>query len=746
MGVLAKVARAAVNTSTGTQNFTTTSLGGLTPKAVQLTMTSALADGSPVAGLRFSYGVATGVGDEWVRSWASDDNLSTSNVRFSGNGDQTHCIRLIDGDGAILAEGEFSAWITNGVTIDWTTAPAAAYLLTVLLFAGSDLSAHAAVQTVTNTQDAVTSVTAPGFKPDALVTASNVVSTANSGAHSGVSLGFVYSDGVGGVTQRALFWSERDNLTTTKLGMGTHDGGGIVQYGATTTILDVYIEFGGFNANGFDMTERNAGGNSRKMGYLALAFGGVVEAKLITHSTPTSTGSVDETGFGWKPQAVLALATFMETINVASTTANNESLMVAAWDEDGQYANSVNSVDNVSTTDAQSLSDDVALKMPDGDGSAGITATLTGFIATGAELDYTNVEASAKLIFMLGIEEDAGASDDLTASDTEAQAPVVGAPSIGQTHVLASTDTEAQAPVAGASSIGQTHVLASQDTEAQAPVVDASSIGQTHVLASADTEAQAPVAGASSIGQTHVLASMDTEAQAPVVDSTALGQTHVLASTDTEAQAPVMGSPVLAEEHALTSTDTEAQAPVVGAPSIGQTHVLASTDTESQAPVVGSPSLDAEVTHDLTASDTEAQAPVVGASALGQTHVLASADTEAQAPVVGASALGQAHVLSSADTEAQAPVVGSAVLGQGHVLSAAITEAQAPVVGAPSMGQTHLLATSDTVAGLPEVGAPNLSRILSVGVIVMLIGSAIPKMTITSGTPGMSVRTLPEEE
>lgn len=78
---------------------------------------------------------------------------------------------------------------------------------------------------------------------------------------------------------------------------------------------------------------------------------------------------------------------------------------VSAIDADDEFAASVSDEDGVTTSNSQSLSDNVSIELPDDDGTAGLTATFVSLDATGWTDNYSAVKGSAGLMLALAIGE-----------------------------------------------------------------------------------------------------------------------------------------------------------------------------------------------------------------------------------------------------------------------------------------------------------------------------------------------------
>ena len=403
MGVTVATTRVALNTDTGEQNITTDDLGGLTPKAAMLFLSWAVTDGVAADGLSLMVGITDGVVSKCHNGW-DQHNLATSNTGYSN---QDVPIYVVDpATGSVDCQAAFSAWITNGVTINITDAPTSALLLTVTFFAGTDVSADVDIIKFPGTD--TVDVTAPGFEPDLVfVLGNDHNSWPISSSNMKWGFGVCHNDRASGITQRCVLGFNRDNRAdaqTTVYYSNAYVTGAFI-YDA----IGLSVSLGTFDANGFTATASEE--TTKVWAYLALRFvsGPAVASWVGDHTTPTETGNDAEIGPSFTPQAVILHGTMAEAVNTVYTDALGGSLMVSAFDEDDAYATSGCADDGAATTDTQSLSDDVPVQLPDDDGSAGLTASFVSLDANGWTLNYTAVKPAAKYMWAVAIEGEAAA-------------------------------------------------------------------------------------------------------------------------------------------------------------------------------------------------------------------------------------------------------------------------------------------------------------------------------------------------
>lgn len=407
--IVCAVTRFAARTgSAGSQSITTDDLGGLIPKAVIFIATRCITDAVAASHTQFSFGAATGPANEWCLTANSEDGQTTSDAEHETT--DTGCILFtIPGTATDIAKADFTEFIENGCTLNWSNVDAA-FLITAVFFAGADLSAHANTIDPGNIVNQETDVVDPGFEPD-IVIASVIGSTSiNSSGSSFIhSVGFCSNDGEGGVVQRCAAqafasgqgttvsnaYSRNDCTVFTPFGGGAPDWRG---------------SFGSFDTDGFTVTTLDNGGNNAGLGYLALNFGGATSSWVGTHTAPVGAGNNSDTGPNFPPQIVLRVMTQVATVNTRIESGDScGAYGFSAMDADEAYSASVSDEDaivlNPATTNALSLSDDVAIELPDDDGTVGLTAAFVSFDADGWTENYTAVKGTSGLMPALAIGE-----------------------------------------------------------------------------------------------------------------------------------------------------------------------------------------------------------------------------------------------------------------------------------------------------------------------------------------------------
>ena len=376
--------------------FTTTKLGGLTPKAAILIVpvSGCSTDGTATAGMVKGIGFTDG--------YLAPDSFHALTSADAGASSATGTRNLT---GRVLEEvtpattvqqvvyTKNPAFITNGVSLSSSeVGTSAATFVEIIFFAGSDLSAALTSTTLTNAVDTAHDITDPGFEPDVVISCCT--------SSSGIGLGLVHNDRAGTVTQRAMIHRARSARPTAEncAAIRASYGGG-VSAGAFTSDANCWLEFGTFDSSGFTMTTRVAApGSSMKVSTLALRFGTgpLVSSKVYTFDTPTATGDNTDTNPGFQPQFVMYLGSLLETMDSFNDTTLAGSSSISTIDTTDAHCASWSDEDAADPTNTQSLMDDQAVNLPLHDGSAGLAASFSAFTSTGVTLNWSDIETNAK--------------------------------------------------------------------------------------------------------------------------------------------------------------------------------------------------------------------------------------------------------------------------------------------------------------------------------------------------------------
>lgn len=392
----------AANTGTGTQDFTVSGFG--TPVGAIFFGSYATANGSSVSHGGIFIGATDGTRDRAI-GFGSENGVATTDT--GGQASQTACVQIPSPTTQSTAVGvaSFSSWITDGVRINWTTAPGTAYLVNCLLIGGSGVSGvyvnnaapHASV-------DSATTINTVGFTSDIIFVFGGLDAATGNLTHTSPVLGIYVRDGSD--TQASYSYHDLSAsgtstvlqvLDTTSVARRVVAGAG----GAECQIQNV-------GASGFDLYRRISATGTMEVMYVCIDLNGI-SAKLITQSTPTSTGNQAITGVGFTPELMLAISGSALANNTVYSDGNAESFAIGMATPTAAYAAGMSSDDGVSPSATQSRTNDRPVSVIK-DAAVLYSATLSSFDSDGATLNYSTVDASARQQIILFVQESAAPS------------------------------------------------------------------------------------------------------------------------------------------------------------------------------------------------------------------------------------------------------------------------------------------------------------------------------------------------
>ena len=379
------VASAALSTDTGTQNITTTELGGATPDAALLIVSSATAADTTTAHAQMNVGATDGT-NVWCTSWCSEDAQDRTDLYATTQNDHLLVLQAA-ADGATDAEIDFSAFIANGITIDITNAPAGAYIVKCFFWAGIE-DAEAGVLTTDATQDQATTVTTT-FQPQAVYLSTLFAANESQAAAADVGMALAVNDG--SASQACIsFWAS-DNQDTSYLRGGVWEDK-VLKYRTGSWGGEL-----GFSSSGFTVTTVDDNGSAVLVGYLAIRYGDNASVALKVRTSATSTGTQATSGVGFQPHHAVGIFTFSDAKNTyAYGDHGMASFGLGAGTTHAEGSITVLHQHNVNTSVAKSVSDTKYQNIRDVDGTDGIEATIDSLDSDGYTLNHTVTDGTAR--------------------------------------------------------------------------------------------------------------------------------------------------------------------------------------------------------------------------------------------------------------------------------------------------------------------------------------------------------------
>jgi hypothetical protein len=380
-------------TSTGNQTITGIPFQ---PKAVEFWSVSLVSGAGNTTTYLISYGAATGLTTQQFAIGAAQNGTTASN---SGRRAQTGaCILLpLNGNFAVDAVAAWTAWTSDGFTINWSDASATANLIVhYFAYGGTDLTnAKAGAHTIVRTTAGTEATSGLGFAPDYVSFASPEVPHATSIIDTHMAQGAATA-----TQQWALCFFDNDAANNMDTFQRRSTSKCIVLADATS-VLQAEASLSSLDADGFTLnwTDPVTVASSRVFYYLALKGG---QYDLGADSTPTSTGAQAVTT-GFEPKGVF-LSWINRTLAVDTTTtaAGDSGFGVGAVDSSlNQGYVVINQTDADGNSQAwRSHSAAAAVRVVKGTTAAMAAraqaqADSGALTATGFQLNWTVVDAAA---------------------------------------------------------------------------------------------------------------------------------------------------------------------------------------------------------------------------------------------------------------------------------------------------------------------------------------------------------------
>lgn len=382
------IVRAATNTSTGNQTFRDSTLTE-TPNAAILIITSAVTDNTAAADANFGIGFARSTSERLAFATFEDDAVATTATRRQSV--ENGCVLVINSAGTEVAKADFVQWEADagsgaGMTINWSNAPEAAFLLTIIFFKATNVKVGTYLTPASNGGTVATTVS---FESDVIFTVAPADSIPNSSATALISIGV----GAKNLTQRCWVYRSANSAAdtdvsaqylTNRISARLQSGGAVLNATELTAV----------SSTDFTMTQRSGTGGTDEVGYLAMEFEGL-SLWVGDVNSPTSTG-IQNVTTGFFSQLIMLGLTNTEAAATAYNDNRAGSNGISAINSDVSYSNVVYSDDLAATTAAKSLSDDIAVRLPNDDGSTQNVATLSQITSTGFDLNHSAVAGTAK--------------------------------------------------------------------------------------------------------------------------------------------------------------------------------------------------------------------------------------------------------------------------------------------------------------------------------------------------------------
>lgn len=391
--------RTTTPTSTGTVDYTISGFGSVV--AAILIWTRATTNATAADHLAWGWGVVSvnsESGGQRCSATCSQDNVPDSVTRRISCSDV--CVLVMHNAGGTVTfevKGDIDAFITDGIRVDYTAVGASGYALQIILIGGG---ASAYLGTINNTA-ANQDITGPGFEPKIVlvggtwtaITAAS--STLNSTSKAAMTLGCVWNQGGGTVTQRSVNWGSNENAAAGDPYERFSDDAAMLEIFQATVVGGASL--GSFDSSGF--TANQVGGVGTHGWYLAL--GGFDNSVWLgTLQSPTSVSDQSVTTPGFRPSFWLSGLSNTNDLNTNVEDAEGGSFAMGVADVGAAADRALCATDQnvVATMNTTSFFENVALLVRNHNGTATRNrGTMQSFDASGYTIDFDTVVGTAAL-------------------------------------------------------------------------------------------------------------------------------------------------------------------------------------------------------------------------------------------------------------------------------------------------------------------------------------------------------------
>ena len=398
MAVEIRAVRQATLTATGNQDFDVSGWS-TTPQAALYFITRATADNSAADHGVMGIGLAVSSSNRFTGGVRNEHGTSQGDASRRTISDE--CIVVLDpADGSVDGEADFVQFNAGGSQVNWGDAPASAYLMTALYFAGFD---NVDLQKVDMDASSPQTVTV-GFEADIVIIVSTN-GTITDTVHNNSELGMGFAVNGGGQGHMDGYSKDGSSFSEVLRGISNTKFWGA----GTATNWYYTISIGNFDSTGFDLTRTGTTDTTDDLFIISLKLPSGLSAWCGGIASPISIGDDAQTGPGFKPQALLGVISDLDAFDSWDVTADAGGWGVVVATGSEQFSHCIADEDGADTMNTESLVDDQLVHLHSGDGSNQLEATLSSFDTNGWTPNYSVVDTgTARQQIWLAIEEDAG--------------------------------------------------------------------------------------------------------------------------------------------------------------------------------------------------------------------------------------------------------------------------------------------------------------------------------------------------
>lgn len=373
------------------------------PKVVILFGTRQTADGfSAEEGGCFGAAVDKATDEEVAITWASDDALAASDTARGSS--TTKMFRMFtEGSPTLDAEADISSFNTDGFTVSWSDLPATAIKVRYVCLGGADID-NVDITQFTGPAALATgnkAYTGVGFTPKFLLLLGTSQLAVADAVHSVGMIGAAASTTSRGV----LMWRVVDASATANRGASYINSALCLAQpqntGGAIPVTDQEADFVSFDADGFTLNHTKA--TSGSFLFWAISLGGTFQVHVGQQARPTALGTQDVTTPGFEPVGLMLLGT-LATADATITTQMH--VCIGAGEITGTVSEGSIWTSSIlaATSDANMRTLDTKIyNQNTNPTTAAAEADLNLWLSNGYRLDWTTVDANARLFYHIAL-------------------------------------------------------------------------------------------------------------------------------------------------------------------------------------------------------------------------------------------------------------------------------------------------------------------------------------------------------
>lgn len=397
MAVSTKRGSFVANTSTGNQAISGL---GFQPKLVLFLAVGRTAVGEAQGDLKLCLGAASGSGaaDQWAQARYVQDNVASSNC---GQRSDSKCIIVPLGTTTVDGEASLVSFDADGFTINWSDAPASAFLIEYIAFGGAGFDGKVFRYTRSTAGNGTNvAVTGVGFTPKALM----VTTAESTGAlpqTSSLQMLFLLGAAASPASEAWLGATQRDAQAVSAAGQGSRQHLLGAPSVTTFSTIDWEDDLVSFDSDGFTYNIANSGGGDV---VFAIAFGGadlLVDFQAIAQPTSVSTTS---RSLGFAPAALIGFGA-SDLTGYTNSNALDDAMQIGFGDKTSEASVFWRDVDAADPMDvSEGHSQTKFLRVLDA-AQATLAECDHAVDSDGYSLSWTTVDAVARQVFVLALGE-----------------------------------------------------------------------------------------------------------------------------------------------------------------------------------------------------------------------------------------------------------------------------------------------------------------------------------------------------